>query len=211
MHAGNKLSSQDESEKSGNLVSGTRIVQDCFEAPTCCYEARNTHSHLTRRTRETAREAGQAEAEAARRRASDIRNPARTDTPDSANVLGFWGTCVQKVELGSGPIYLSGWITVFCSWNKKGCLMYPENTPSAMSSPFSYRTHEELKLDGVQYYHLDTDKICSLYQLLSTTLLMRLPTTRVWWPEWSGCRLRSPRMKVIWTRSSQCRVVDVQS
>lgn len=42
------------------------------------------------------------------------------DEPGSAAVQGFWSKIAHHVGGGSGPTYLSGWITAFCFWDAEG-------------------------------------------------------------------------------------------
>lgn len=49
--------------------------------------------------------------------------------PDSEEVLDFWQRIVHQYNMGSGPTYLSGWITAFCFWNADGKLLYRDEGP----------------------------------------------------------------------------------
>ena len=40
--------------------------------------------------------------------------------PAHADVIDFWGRTAHEINNGSGPAWLSGWITAFCFWNDKG-------------------------------------------------------------------------------------------
>jgi len=57
-------------------------------------------------------------------------------SPDSEEVLDFWQKIVHEYNMGSGPTYLSGWITAFCFWNEEGRLLYQNEGPAS-------KDHEE--------------------------------------------------------------------
>lgn len=67
------------------------------------------------------------------------------DEPTSESVREFWGLCADRISGGSGPSYLSGWITAFCYWDEKGQPM-DKGTPGC-------------ELDGVQFHRVDFDDI----------------------------------------------------
>ncbi|XRM43809.1 hypothetical protein ABZX51_006964 [Aspergillus tubingensis] len=67
------------------------------------------------------------------------------DKPTSESVREFWGLCADRISGGSGPSYLSGWITAFCYWDEKGQPM-DKGTPGC-------------ELDGVQFHRVDFDDI----------------------------------------------------
>ena len=48
---------------------------------------------------------------------------------DSEEVLDFWQCIVHYKRGGSGPSYLSGWITAFCFWTEDGRCMYKDPGP----------------------------------------------------------------------------------
>ncbi|GLB12572.1 hypothetical protein AtubIFM57258_010256 [Aspergillus tubingensis] len=67
------------------------------------------------------------------------------DEPTLESVREFWGLCADRISGGSGPSYLSGWITAFCYWDEKGQPM-DKGTPGC-------------ELDGVQFHRVDFDEI----------------------------------------------------
>ncbi|KAJ5624392.1 hypothetical protein N7510_000701 [Penicillium lagena] len=46
------------------------------------------------------------------------------DDSPSPDVVDFWNQCVHFEWMGSGPDYLSGWVTAFCFWNTEGKTLY---------------------------------------------------------------------------------------
>jgi hypothetical protein len=70
------------------------------------------------------------------------------DSPESSEIKDFWQNIAHHHNGGSGPTYLSGWITAFCFWDwKGGCLFRPH-----------CGAHLTV-LDGVQYHRVDTDDV----------------------------------------------------
>ncbi|KAF9697157.1 hypothetical protein EKO04_004891 [Ascochyta lentis] len=67
----------------------------------------------------------------------------------SAAVLDFWSRIADERSGGSGPTYLSGWITAFCMWDEDGKLLY------------DLKSNEDggLLLDGVGYHSIDITDI----------------------------------------------------
>lgn len=49
--------------------------------------------------------------------------------PTSSEVVSFWSKCTHETG-GSGPHYLSGWITAFCFWNEEGQSLRTFQTPN---------------------------------------------------------------------------------
>ncbi|GAB1207592.1 hypothetical protein APSETT445_006316 [Aspergillus pseudonomiae] len=74
------------------------------------------------------------------------------DSPSSLSVLDFWGRSVHHQGGGSGPSYLSGWVTAFCFWNASGEPLYHKD---------SVGQGHGCNLDGVGYHRVDTDSIPS--------------------------------------------------
>lgn len=68
------------------------------------------------------------------------------DHPESPEVLDFWSRCAHKRSGGSGPSYLSGWISVFCFWDRKGTLMHWETIHDRSTPEFEARnTSQDLQ------------------------------------------------------------------
>jgi len=42
------------------------------------------------------------------------------DDPKGIEVIDFWSRIAQRESMGSGPDYLTGWITAFCFWDENG-------------------------------------------------------------------------------------------
>ncbi len=87
-------------------------------------------------------------------------------SPDSSATKDFWQKIAHHSGGGSGPTYLSGWITAFCFWDEKGRTLHvPGRNPpsSSVTETFgrsSFRgSAPELKLDGVKYHKVDTQDI----------------------------------------------------
>lgn len=80
------------------------------------------------------------------------------DDPTSPVLREFWNQCAHHVGGGSGPTYLSGWVTAFCFWDEEGtCLDNPERDGNAV-------------LDGVEFHIVDTDKIPAGYSSVPVKL-----------------------------------------
>ncbi|KAF9558304.1 hypothetical protein CPC08DRAFT_667741 [Agrocybe pediades] len=71
--------------------------------------------------------------------------------------LDFWGKVCHRYGMGSGPRYLSGWITAFCVWSNQG----KWQGPSLLPDPHAYNPGGILKLqlDGVQYGYVDSQDV----------------------------------------------------
>ena len=67
------------------------------------------------------------------------------DAPSSPQTVRFWNACADEWA-GSGPHYLSGWVTAFCFWSNEGRSLY----------------HSErggYKLDGISFHRVNMDDI----------------------------------------------------
>ena len=85
------------------------------------------------------------------------------DSPDSAETKAFWRMIADQSS-GSGPFYLSGWITAFCFWNQDGKSLYaPRGEPP--SGPVEIQGFNSrapgCNLDGTLYHRVDLDAIPS--------------------------------------------------
>ncbi|KAJ6263108.1 hypothetical protein Dda_1667 [Drechslerella dactyloides] len=87
------------------------------------------------------------------------------DDPESQELKDFWMRVVEKTG-GSGPTYLTGWITAFCFWNKKGEVQYQkaEAVPSFMGSP------EGLTLDDQVYGTITEENVSEAYAYVPVKL-----------------------------------------
>jgi Domain of unknown function (DUF4419) len=82
--------------------------------------------------------------------------------------LDFWGKICHYTSGGSGPSYLSGWITAFAVWSPKGKWQGPIDTPHRGLRLFPKRLPKpegtyRLRLDGAKYGVLDTQKVPAAY------------------------------------------------
>ncbi|KAF9525534.1 hypothetical protein CPB83DRAFT_818495 [Crepidotus variabilis] len=99
---------------------------------------------------------------------------------DSVQDIEFWGRICHYTSGGSGPSYLSGWVTAFCAWDEKGKWLGPKIRAVAESEgPYSVtfepinipgglaRRRLEalpgLTLDGIPYGFIDGDDISPGY------------------------------------------------
>lgn len=84
------------------------------------------------------------------------------ERPNSPEVLDFWNRCAHKHFMGSGPEYLSGWISVFCFWNEDGRRLYRDQIYPVSSDEFK-RRNTDLSLDDALARRIDTDEVPSAY------------------------------------------------
>jgi len=68
------------------------------------------------------------------------------DDPNSLELRDFWKKVAHYEGGGSGPTYLSGWITAFCFFSEKG-------------SRVARRMGNQLALDGVSYPKIDSQDV----------------------------------------------------
>jgi len=104
------------------------------------------------------------------------------DKPDLKDNRDFWQKIAHYSGGGSGPRYLSGWITAFCFFDDKGKSLYRKNndsqtrnTPRRLSVDYLIgRVNGDiagvLKLDGVQYHRVDTNDIPPGYAYVKVLL-----------------------------------------
>ena len=69
------------------------------------------------------------------------------DTPESEETKDFWGRIVHQHKGGSGPDYLSGWLTAFCFWDQHGKRLDRQDGRSGC------------QLDGVRYHCVEISDI----------------------------------------------------
>ncbi|KAL0577013.1 hypothetical protein V5O48_004987 [Marasmius crinis-equi] len=80
------------------------------------------------------------------------------DDPDSEQVQRFWERIAHQTG-GSGPYYLSGWITAFCFWSHEGKSLYG-NGPQGPPTLEAFAGHRAgCEIDEVLYHRVDTDDI----------------------------------------------------
>jgi hypothetical protein len=80
------------------------------------------------------------------------------DNPEAPDVLSFWSKCADRRGGGSGPTYLTGWISVFCFWSHDGKLLYPEQILPTCSQGFQ-EWETEFGLDQALSRRIDTEKV----------------------------------------------------
>ena len=74
--------------------------------------------------------------------------------------IDFWSRVCHYYPQGSGPTYLSGWITAFCVWSSKGEWQGPPiSKPSKTITLLWGETVPELVLDKVSYPVIDSDDV----------------------------------------------------
>lgn len=79
------------------------------------------------------------------------------EAPPDPAVLGFWNKIAHKSG-GSGPSYLSGWITTFCFWKPDGKCLYTPPEAEMKLGGFN-RRRPGCNFDGTLYIKIDTDDI----------------------------------------------------
>ncbi|GJJ78992.1 hypothetical protein EMPS_11351 [Entomortierella parvispora] len=72
------------------------------------------------------------------------------DQPEADSTKDFWQKIADHRSGGSGPSYLSGWITAFCFFDTDGQSLY---------RPPTERSGQVLIMDGATYHHVDTNDI----------------------------------------------------
>ncbi|KAL9111169.1 MAG: hypothetical protein Q9227_004432 [Pyrenula ochraceoflavens] len=83
-------------------------------------------------------------------------------------IADFWNRCAHETS-GSGPFYLSGWVTAFCFWDEDGnCLNGNPERPVTWKA-FQGR-NAGCELDNVLYHRVDTDKISPGYAFVPVTV-----------------------------------------
>lgn len=72
--------------------------------------------------------------------------------------IDFWNQVCHYYPQGSGPTYLSGWITAFCVWRSDGTWQGPSLQPKVSTAPSWV---EKLVLDKTQYPIIETGDVPS--------------------------------------------------
>lgn len=83
---------------------------------------------------------------------------------ESANdpkVIDFWSKIAHKEDNGSGPDYLSGWITAFCFWDAGGELLYR----------IPYECMSGCNLDGTVFHKVDIEDVPAAYVSVPVLLI----------------------------------------
>ncbi|PLB50087.1 hypothetical protein P170DRAFT_454715 [Aspergillus steynii IBT 23096] len=91
------------------------------------------------------------------------------ENPTSPTVLDFWNRCAHKENMGSGPDYLCGWISVFCFWDEGGGLLHREPIQNASSPEFQAR-NSKLGLEDALSRRIDTDDVPSGFASVPVTV-----------------------------------------
>lgn len=81
------------------------------------------------------------------------------DNPSSPDVLDFWNKCAHRLSGGSGPAYLSGWITAFCFWNEDGHSLCDRQQVGRVSRESNAGYRDGCEIDGVFFHNVETDDI----------------------------------------------------
>ncbi|KAN0077606.1 protein of unknown function (DUF4419) domain containing protein [Elaphomyces granulatus] len=74
------------------------------------------------------------------------------DSPESSETKDFWQTIVHYSAGGSGPSYVSGWITAFCFWDWEGRSLFTSGQGNNTNAQWTV-------LDGVRYHRVDTNDV----------------------------------------------------
>ncbi|KAL0573501.1 hypothetical protein V5O48_008454 [Marasmius crinis-equi] len=80
------------------------------------------------------------------------------DDPQSESVRTFWERIAHKTG-GSGPYYLSGWITAFCFWDQDGKSLYGNGPEGPVSLKAFEGRRAGCDIDGVLYHRVNTKNI----------------------------------------------------
>ena len=86
-------------------------------------------------------------------------------SPDSEEVLDFWQKVVHQYNMGSGPTYLSGWITAFCFFDENGKMLYRDPGPrkDKIEPNWNRSRYPYLELDGTAYSRIGTNDVPNGY------------------------------------------------
>jgi len=82
------------------------------------------------------------------------------DCPETPETTSFWQTIAHYSGGGSGPTYLSGWITAFCFWDKSGKSLYDrDGVKGLLFGARGKRNSPRLCLDGSLYHRIDSQDV----------------------------------------------------
>ena len=84
------------------------------------------------------------------------------DEPEEEQTRKFWSRIVHQTS-GSGPHYLSGWITAFCFWKEDGKCLYHDTVERPTTWKAFAAQNAGCELDGVLYHRVNTKDIPSGY------------------------------------------------
>ncbi|KAI1412124.1 hypothetical protein F5Y13DRAFT_47664 [Hypoxylon sp. FL1857] len=90
------------------------------------------------------------------------------EQPTAPEIRSFWARIADESG-GSGPYYLSGWITAFCFWTAEGeCLYKPPEGP-VVTNTFGHR-NPGCDLDGVLFHRVNTEDIPNSFVSVPVTV-----------------------------------------
>jgi len=104
------------------------------------------------------------------------------DEPEHPDAIDFWGRIAHEINNGSGPTWLSGWITAFCFWNDKGerlrgpsrsSLLADDDLPLNSGDPLQHSedaTALPSRLDLDRFHTVDTEDIPNGYSSVPVTV-----------------------------------------
>lgn len=81
--------------------------------------------------------------------------------PEAPEVVEFWSKIAHEETNGSGPTYLSGWLTAFCFWDADGKSMYNGDHTIADGG---------CEIGGAKYSKMDMDNIPAGYASVPVTV-----------------------------------------
>ena len=76
------------------------------------------------------------------------------DEPEAPEIMSFWNRIVHYQSQGSGPTYVSGWLTAFCFWSAQGRSLYHKG---------NVQYSAKCNLDGTLYHTVDAKDIPAGY------------------------------------------------
>ncbi|THU86503.1 hypothetical protein K435DRAFT_683495 [Dendrothele bispora CBS 962.96] len=88
------------------------------------------------------------------------------DDPNGQENIDFWNKVAHYDSMGSGPTYLSGWITAFCAWNEDGQWIGNKPGKELRENEFAM----ELSLDDTRYHWLDSSEVPAGYASVDVKL-----------------------------------------